>query len=123
MSWIEPGSEPTRHFIRDMELLRERFDQEDVGIVIATEKDESSFGLSTVINKALPVKTVFTKDEDYRLLEAFSQGLKESMTMDFPAVFVLDYTGSVVYVSTGYRIGLGEQIVKALDKMSSGKEG
>jgi transglutaminase-like putative cysteine protease len=123
MSWIEPGSEPARHFIRDLELLSERFDKEDVSIVIATEKTGTSSGLSTGIDKALPVKTVFATDEGYRLLEAFRQGLKESVTIDFPAVFVLNYTGSVVYVSTGYRIGLGEQIMKVLDKMSSGKEG
>ena len=112
-AWIEPGTEPTRHFIRDLSRLKEIFDSSGADITIYSEKGILSDLFAAGSEEKLPENIEIKKDEGFLLLEDFQKGLYDPLNLDFPVVSVIDNRGSIIYLSTGYKIGLGEQLIKA----------
>ena len=61
--------------------------------------------------KGMPVNTFFGRDDK---LTALKSNLKFNLPseINLPVVVVADKDGNIVFLSTGYRIGIGEEILK-----------
>jgi len=61
--------------------------------------------------KGLPVKTFFSNDNKLAVLKNSMQ-ISTLSNMRLPYVVLADRNGNVLFISTGYKIGIGEQILK-----------
>jgi hypothetical protein len=104
--WVEPGSEPAKHIFNDLPLLKSEFDNWGGKFLFLSAK---SFASETV--KGLPANKSFCTDDQLSVLKN-SVKLNPPAEMNLPVVVVTDKDGKIYFVSTGYRIGIGEQILK-----------
>ena len=77
-----------------------------------TEKVSSSFIPSTFPN--LPSQSTFAYDKKAKMLTEMGYLCKRSNHNNLPVIVITDKNGYLVYYSEGYKIGIGEQIAKAL---------
>lgn len=114
--WIEPEKEPTKHIFSDLPSLKNEFDQwggkflfltGENDAVLAAQNDANSSGTGYI--KGLPANTSFGTDKQLALLK---NSFNLQTELNLPVVIVSDKNGNVFFISEGYRIGIGEQILK-----------
>jgi hypothetical protein len=110
--WIDPGTEPTRHIFRDLPLLREEFEEWGGYLLFMLRggAEAGSFDPSDIAG--LPQNTLFCLDENHEFLK--SVWSNDYSGIRFPFVIYADSTGNILFSSQGYRIGIGEQILKTI---------
>lgn len=113
VGWIDPETEPGRHFLVDMEPVKESFEKADIRMQIFTG-DEST---GKKIKGRLPEGTIVRTDEGWSLAKLFTRitGLKSDDAL--PVFVVLTPEGDVVYYTSGYQIGTGEQLFKTMQRV------
>jgi transglutaminase-like putative cysteine protease len=113
MLWIEPDQEPTRHIFNDLPVLKEAFDKWDGYFLFMTTTGQSASTFKPGDVKGLPAKSLFSSDNQ---LKKLNESLVMSPLPDIrlPFILVADKNSDVVFTSTGYRIGIGDQIIKYL---------
>jgi hypothetical protein len=118
--WADPEKEPTKHIFNDLLLLKSELDAwggKFLIFTIGTGKDQTLFVPANTINsentKGLPENTSFFIDNQLSVLKN-SLRLNKPADMILPVVIVTDRSGKIYFISTGYRIGIGEQILKYL---------
>ena len=104
--WVEPESEPTKHIFNDLPLLKSELDAWGGKFLFLSAKSFTS-----EIIRGLPANTSFCTDNQLSVLKN-SIRLNPSSEMNLPVVVVTDKDGKIYFISTGYRIGIGEQILK-----------
>jgi hypothetical protein len=113
IAWIEPEREPSKHLIREISELAESFS--DIGapiiLVLGDDKWTSSFDPSSYLE--LPSGTVFIRDSTYDSLQGFTSQLAEREA-SFPHVYVLDVQDRIRYTESGYKIGIGKEVLQIL---------
>jgi hypothetical protein len=109
--WIDPEKEPTKHIFNDLPLLKTELDSWGGNFIFLMDSLSGSNSFNCKSISGLPSNTTFCYDNKLTLL---SEYLKLSLPVDasLPVVMVTDRNGAVYYISTGYRIGIGEQILK-----------
>ena len=106
--WVEPESEPTKHIFNDLPLLKSELDAWGGKFLFLSAKSFTS-----EIIRGLPANTSFCTDNQLSVLKN-SIRLNPSSEMNLPVVVVTDKDGKIYFISTGYRIGIGEQILKSV---------
>jgi len=61
----------------------------------------------------LPKQTLFSIDSENGTLNMMVSGLAKKPGMDFPLVFVIDSHGEIRYTSSGYKPGIGAEVVNS----------
>jgi len=109
--WMEPEKEPTKHIFNDLPLLKSEFDTLGTRFLFLSDTTNNSNKFNHEIIKGLPANSSFGLDNNLTLLK---NTLKLSLPIetDLPVVLVSDKNGNIVFLSTGYRVGIGEQILK-----------
>src|SRR5664280_1330708 len=114
--WIDPEKEPTKHIFNDLPSLKSEFDSwggkflfltGENGMDLTLPNAEKSPGHGYI--NGLPANTSFGIDKQMAFLKKFMNLQTE---VNLPVVVVSDKDGNVFFISTGYRIGIGEQILK-----------
>jgi hypothetical protein len=107
--WIDPGKEPTRHVFNDLPHLKAELDEWGGYFLFLTDPDLKWEGFTSAELKSLPANLICGYDNKllYSDLKSF-----DSSGVRLPFVIVADRNGNVMYASSGYRIGIGEQILK-----------
>ncbi|MCG8540895.1 MAG: transglutaminase-like domain-containing protein, partial [Clostridia bacterium] len=115
--WIEPDKEPSKHFLREYRELIEDFKllNSDVFICIGEDKLTSAFNHKTY--NELGGGTPFRIDKSYRCLNSITQKVTKNISNNYPIVFVLDKNKTIRYASSGYKIGVVNQILKVIGKL------
>jgi transglutaminase-like putative cysteine protease len=109
--WAEPDEEPTRHIFNDLPLLKKEFDAWGGKFLILSAGSGSNLNLQPSAVKELPVNTSFGADDQLAILRSCVK-LIHHQEINLPLVIVTDANGNIFFVSAGYRIGIGEQIIK-----------
>jgi transglutaminase-like putative cysteine protease len=118
--WIDPEKEPTKHIFNDLPHLKAELDawggkflflSSGSGSDHSLQQNDSSFNPENI--KGLPVNTFFGLDKQLDGLKKFTK-FKSPPDMNLPVVIVADKNGNILFTSAGYRIGIGEQILKYL---------
>ncbi len=109
----EPNKEPTNHVLRDIAALQDQFDQWGRGIVVLFQSEEQIAKFNAAEFGPLPSTITYGVDQGGEITKAFARDLKVSPT-NLPVVVIADTFGRVVFVSQGYTIGMGEQLMQVI---------
>ena len=100
IAYLDGGSEPTTHAMQDISILKDEFEKwgGSVEFVFQNDNDYKNFKLKNF--NALPENIIFKVESNHQQI--------------LPIFFVLNEKDEVVFEKSGYTIGLGEQLLKAL---------
>jgi hypothetical protein len=107
--WLEPGKEPTRHILVDIEKLKSNFEKWEGKIVIVIP-DKFKARYDENIKQFFPEKALLTVDNEDILNKCLKTINRNNI--DFPVVIYSNEKGEILFISEGYRIGIGEQLLK-----------
>lgn len=108
--------EPTNHALRDIAALKSEFEAWGRGMVLLfpDEQQLKSFDAGEFPN--LPRTITFGVDQG----NAIQKMIKENMKLphdNLPIFVIADTFNRIVFISQGYTIGLGEQLMKTIHKL------
>ena len=113
---IAPGSEPTNHFLRDVMPYKEEFEKWGQKMVLLfRDKDEAGRFVNDF--PELPSTVVWGTDIDDKIYNEIVTNMK-LQNPNRPLILVADTFNRVVFVSQGYSISLGEQLVKVIKQLA-----
>ena len=115
---LDPDKEPSKHILNDLGPYVDQFNKWGGQFVLAMPAEKA--GQSGVLKTyQLPAKMESGIDPNDQILNAISaiygSGLKEKL----PLVLFCDATGNVYLFSSGYKIGMGEQLLKVISTIES----
>ncbi len=114
IGWINPDTEPGKHFLNDFQALKSTFASK-VEMTLYCEKEAD---LAKVTNR-LPDKFEIAIDLDLALLKDLKNATEFENTNELPIFIVLDSAGSIYYYSSGYNIGTSEQLLKIYNRIKT----
>jgi transglutaminase-like putative cysteine protease len=117
LAWLGDGDEPTRHAMADLEQLREPIEKWEGGLALFVQelpKGESEY-LDKIRDMAGQARLLL--DSSGQLLIEIMEEIERQPTEQFPIIIGVSSVGEVIYYSEGYRIGVGEQVLKAIRRM------
>ncbi len=112
---IDPGKEPSKHVLQDLPAQQKELEAWGGGIVLLTPSDRTSFAFDPSAFNNLPAQTTWITDRDRTLLKTITGALQLDFTDNFPLTVYITSNGGILYSSNGYRIGIGEDIVKMIE--------
>ena len=118
---LDPDKEPSKHILNDLGPYVDHFNKWGGQFVFAmpAEKAAQAGVLKTY---KLPAKTESGIDKESNILAAISAIYGEGLRDKLPLVLFCDETGNVYLFSSGYKIGMGEQLLKVIAKVESNQK-
>lgn len=111
------GQEPTNHALRDIALRRTELESWGRTILLLfASKDEYHKYLKSPI-QGLPSTVVFGIDNGSKIATDLRQRMRLAENTPLPLFVVGDTFNRVVFESHGYTIGLGDQLLKTINKL------
>lgn len=115
---LDPDKEPSKHILNDLGPYVDHFNKWGGQFVFAMPAEKA--GQAGVLKTyQLPAKIESGIDPNDQILNAISaiygSGLKDKL----PLVLFCDATGNVYLYSSGYKIGMGEQLLKVISAIES----
>jgi transglutaminase-like putative cysteine protease len=104
--WIDPEKEPSKHIFADLPNLKKELDEWGGKFVFLTS---GKFDPGNITG--LPSDAYFVVDDQLAVLKNYVK-LNTSSEADLPAIVLTDKNGNIYFISTGYKIGIAEQILK-----------
>ncbi|MCX6237037.1 MAG: hypothetical protein NTY07_05665, partial [Bacteroidia bacterium] len=117
----DPDKEPSKHILNDLGPYVDHFDKwgGEFAFAMTAENVAQARVLKTY---KLPSKMEIGIDQNGNLLNAISAiygvGLKDKL----PLVLLCDSSGNVYMFSSGYKIGIGEQLLKVIAMVESNRK-
>lgn len=111
------GQEPTNHALRDLAAVRADLEKWGRKLVLLFPDDEQLRKFRVADFPALPENVVWGVDQTGSIGHEMVQNLKVPETNALPVFVIADTFNRVVFVSHGYTIGLGEQLMKIIRKL------
>lgn len=111
------GQEPSNHALRDIARVKSELDQWGRPLVLLCEDEASKTKFDVKDYGPLPDKTTLGIDPDGALRKQVCREMKLGNTQQLPIFIIADTFNRVVFVSQGYTIGLGEQLLKVANKL------
>jgi transglutaminase-like putative cysteine protease len=111
--WLDPDKEPTKHVLKDFVDLKQSFDDLQTPFVFVLPNDDRA----KVFNKDdynLPENSIFVTND--QLLQDFESATKQSFENQFPVLTMISANKEIFYISNGYKIGAGDQLLKVFKK-------
>ncbi|MBB3186785.1 transglutaminase-like domain-containing protein [Microbacter margulisiae] len=108
---LDPDKEPSKHILNDLGSYINYFNQGDVKFVFAMSQmnAQQSNELATY---ALPANRLEGIDLSDHLVKAISAIYNQGSPANLPLVLLMDKAGQIYYFSAGYKIGIGEQLLR-----------
>lgn len=114
---INTGQEPTNHTLHDIEKIKKQFEQWGRPLVLLFENSDGMKKFNSEEFSALPAGTIFGIDKNGEILQQLVQQMKISDKRQLPIFVIADTFNRVVFVSQGYTIGIGEQMLNVIKKL------
>jgi len=111
---IEPGREPTKHLIEDIEAASKALDKWGGKMLFVIARDKRLSGLTSDQYGKMPALPVFGYDADGQLAASVQTVCSISGQPRWPVIVLINQAGEIVWHSEGYSIGLGDQLVKQI---------
>jgi hypothetical protein len=114
MVWLDPDKEPTKHVLNDFAALKQSFDDTNMPFMffIPGHKLTDSFRPESY---QLPYNKGFSIDDE--LIQQLSVAMKQKLSNSLPVLIVVNAKGEVLFFSSGYKIGVGDQLLKVLKQI------
>jgi hypothetical protein len=118
LALIAPNSEPTNHFLRDIAPYKDAFEKwgQKMVFLFRGASEAQRFDYEAFPN--LPSTVVWGTDINNTIYNEMVAEMK-LQTPRTPIILVADTFNRVVFVSQGYSIGLGEQLMKVIQQLTA----
>lgn len=114
---IGVGQEPSNHALHDIEKLKDQFEKWNRPLLLLFENEEAARHFSKEEFASLPSTTIFGIDKDKQIASSIAAQMKLMNSTQLPIFIIADTFNRVVFVSQGYTIGLGEQLINTIKKL------
>jgi hypothetical protein len=111
--WIDPEKEPTKHILNDLPLLKSELDNWGGYFIFLKNQTGNEDGFNSVMIKNLPLKSLFSSDPELTILKSSISNCSLA-NVKLPYIILVSNKGDIIYKSEGYRIGIGEQLLKKI---------
>jgi len=112
--WIDPDKEPSKHVMADIPAVKDIIEKWGGGMVFLFANDKVSASFKTENFPNLPSQSKFAYDKGAKMLTEIGRLRNRKSGDNLPVIVITDKNGNLVYYSEGYKIGIGEQIAKAI---------
>ena len=116
---IDPYSEPVRHLMADLPLVKKDLELWGGGIAFCFAKMPKQTPKELYEN--LPKQSLFAFDTDKNLQNQIVKSSGISFSNSYPILCFVSEKGEVYFLSTGYRIGSGESLLKIIHQLEQKK--
>jgi hypothetical protein len=113
LAWIEPDKEPTKHLLADLRHNKDEFGKwkGEIILVFSNESEKNIFMKTEAL--------LLPKNVSYSIQSTFpvtppSPGPGKGSLKNLPVVIFANRNGVVNYISEGYRIGIGDELVRLI---------
>ena len=113
--FADPDKEPTKHIFQDLPAVQQFLESWDGGVLFAVPDDKLSSAFDASVFKGLPKQSLWMVDNNRTLLNTVAGALQINFSNNFPLMIYLSTNGGILYSSQGYKIGIGEGIVKTIE--------
>ena len=111
------NQEPTNHALRDIAAKAKDFEDWGRGMVLLFPSEEDYAKFRPQDFPGLPKNITFGIDKDGSIQAQIAKEMKIANKTILPMFIIGDTFNRVVFVSQGYTIGLGEQLMKVIHKL------
>jgi len=108
---IAPNNEPTNHTLRDIAAVKKEFEALNVPVILLFKDKDNLARFNLNEFPALPATTQIGTDVNGVIWNEINTGM-HLKTSTLPVFVIADTFNRIVFISQGYTIGLGEQLVK-----------
>jgi transglutaminase-like putative cysteine protease len=117
LAWIDPEKEPSKHFLNDLPGLKTEFDAWGGNFIFLIADSLNSNYISNLHEFSdLPSIITSVNIKNINALDKiWISGTKPDLS--YPLIILSDKDGNVLFRSSGYRIGIAEQILKTLRRL------
>lgn len=112
---LDGGSEPTTHAMQDIALVKEQLDKWGRGFVFLFQNEEHKSNFEKKNFQGLPENLTFGVENGTMLKEIVANMRLQSNNL--PIFIVANTQNEIVFISQGYTIGLGEQLMKVVNEL------
>jgi len=118
---LDPDKEPSKHILNDLGPYIDQFNKWGGQFIFAipAEKAAQAGVLKTY---KLPAKMESGTDKDGNIFRAIAAVYGDGLKDKLPLVLFCDETGNVYLFSSGYKIGIGEQLLKVISMVESNQK-
>ncbi|MEE0991978.1 MAG: transglutaminase domain-containing protein [Bacteroidales bacterium] len=114
---VDPYSEPVRHLMADMPLVKSEMEKWGGGIVFVMTKLPNQSIEKLYPN--LPNQSLFAHDADKKMQKAIVKATNFDFANNYPLLCFITKEGEIVFLSEGYRIGSGDSLLKVIHQLES----
>lgn len=118
---IDPQKEPTRHIMVDIPLFKQEFEQWQGGVLFLVPEKNLSSDFSEQAYRNLPQQSVFAIDYNNKILRQVLKATKKEIKDNLPIILLITNEGEIIFLSEGYRIGIGENSIKTIYQLEAKK--
>lgn len=115
LALIAANKEPTNHLIRDMSVLKTEFEEKGVPMAFLFADSVQMKQFSRHDFRPLPSVMNIGCDQGGRVMKMLEECLQLKNAGNLPLIVMVNGKGEVVFISQGYRVGLGTQIMKVMN--------
>ena len=115
--WIEPDREPSKHLLRELRESAKEFDSWGGPILLTAGEDKLTASFALDRDSSLPKYAAFRKDHAYMGLNSLLAPIETASTPEFPIVIALDSQGRIRYTSSGYKLGIGRELLDVVTRL------
>ncbi len=113
IAWMEPDKEPTRHFVADLKLKARELSEWNGNILLLFPSDRELSSFLNTFSRELPAG-IFYLITGKGTAETFGNKLSKSLGTRLPVITYIKPGGEVLYLSEGYRIGIGDELMRLI---------
>lgn len=123
LCFMDPDKEPTKHVLQELPKYKEQLEEWGGGVLFMVPSDIQNSSFDPSQFAGLPKQARWAVDENRQKLREVAGALKVDFKNNFPFIVYVTKVGGVLYDSQGYRIGIGEDLVRVIgeEKASYGK--
>ncbi len=112
--WINPDKEPSKHVMADIPAVKDIIEKWGGGMSFLFVQDKVSASFKPGNFPNLPAQSNFANDKSAIMLKEIERLRGRTCGDNLPVIVLTDKNGNLIYYSEGYKIGIGEQIAKAI---------
>ncbi len=118
---LDPDSEPSKHILNDLGPYAVQFNNWNGRFIFVNIADKKTVN-PVFKTYQLPAKTSYAVDSENELAQILTTVLNKDSKTNLPVAAFCQPSGEVLLISSGYKIGMGEQLVQLI-KSSAGQNG
>jgi len=112
LALIGVNQEPTNHLVRDMSNMKTDFEAMGVPMYFLFPDQSQMEKFARHDFKPLPENMLLGYDQEGKMIRMLTERLGLKNVDNLPLIVMVNRKGEVVFLSQGYRVGLGTQIIK-----------